>query len=199
MNESGIIGKYIDLAKVLWQLWTLTPREKYLILGGNLEMHPKSLKKILGWQEIRRKTKTTKSAVLLKSGRIYRRVIKRLVKNDHSKLVRKTRGNGKKCNNGVWLVWLGWVLGHINHCWLFNAKSGFYIYIVQYIGLIGRVGWVLTNCPGDVGSIAGRVIPKTQKMVLDADFLSTQRYNVRIKGKVKQSRERSHVLPYTSV
>ena len=26
-------------------------------------------------------------------------------------------------------VWFGWVLWHINHCWLFNAKSSFYIYI----------------------------------------------------------------------
>ena len=34
----------------------------------------------------------------------------------------------------------------------------------------------------------GRVIPKTQKMVLDADLLCTQHYKVRIKGKVEQSR-----------
>ena len=27
------------------------------------------------------------------------------------------------------LVWLGWVLWHINHCRLFNAKSSSYIYI----------------------------------------------------------------------
>ena len=32
-------------------------------------------------------------------------------------------------------------------------------------------------------------IPKTQKMVLDADLLNTQEYEVRIKGKVEQSRE----------
>ena len=37
--------------------------------------------------------------------------------------------------------------------------------------------------------ITGRVIPKTQKMVLDASLLSTQHYKVRIKGKVEQSRE----------
>ena len=35
----------------------------------------------------------------------------------------------------------------------------------------------------------GRVIPKTQKMVLDASLLNTQHYKVWIKGKVKQSRE----------
>ena len=43
--------------------------------------------------------------------------------------------------------------------------------------------------PGDLGSIPGRVIPKTQKMVLDASLLNTQIYKVRIKGKVEQSRE----------
>ena len=43
------------------------------------------------------------------------------------------------------------------------------------------------------------VIPKTQKMVLDATFLNTQHYKVRIKSKVKQSRERSSALTYTSV
>ena len=36
-------------------------------------------------------------------------------------------------------------------------------------------------------------------MVLDASLLNTQQYKVRIKGKVEQSRERSSVLPYTSV
>ena len=52
---------------------------------------------------------------------------------------------------------------------------------------------------GDLGSIPGRVIPKTQKMVLDASLLNTQHYKVRIKGKVEQSRERSRALPYTLV
>ena len=53
--------------------------------------------------------------------------------------------------------------------------------------------------PGDQGSIPGRVIPKTQKMVLDAAFLSTQHYKVRITGKVEQSEEWSSTLPYTLV
>ena len=48
---------------------------------------------------------------------------------------------------------------------------------------------VFTNGPGDLGSIPGRVLPKTQQMVLDAALLSTQHYKVSIKGKVKQSRE----------
>ena len=48
---------------------------------------------------------------------------------------------------------------------------------------------VFANGPGDLGSIPGRVIPKTQKMVLDASLLNTQHYKVQIKGKVEQSRE----------
>ena len=56
-----------------------------------------------------------------------------------------------------------------------------------------------TNDAGDQVSIPGRVIPKTQKIVLDAALLSTQRYKVTIKGKVEQSREWSSGLPYTTV
>ena len=51
----------------------------------------------------------------------------------------------------------------------------------------------------DLGSIPGRVIPKTSKMKLDTPLLNIQQYKVRIKGKVDQSRERSSALPYTSV
>ena len=58
---------------------------------------------------------------------------------------------------------------------------------------------VFTNGPGDRGSIPGRVIPKTQKMVLYAALLNTQHYKVRIKGKVEQSRESSSALPYALV
>ena len=53
--------------------------------------------------------------------------------------------------------------------------------------------------PGDPGSIPGRVLPKTFKMVLDTSLLNSQQYKVRIKGKMEQSRERSSTLPYTSV
>ena len=65
--------------------------------------------------------------------------------------------------------------------------------------LIGLVGRVFINGPRDLGSIPGCIIPKTLKMVLDTFLLNTQQYNVRIKGKVEQSRERSSALPYTSV
>ena len=74
---------------------------------------------------------------------------------------------------------------------------------------------VFANGLGDLGSIQGQVIPKTQKMVLDASllntqqykvgikgkvvldasWLNTQQYKVGIKGKVEQSRKRSSALP----
>ena len=65
--------------------------------------------------------------------------------------------------------------------------------------LISLVDWVFANGPGDLGSIPGRVIPETLKMVLDTDLLNIKWYKVRIKGKVEQSRERNSALPYTSV
>ena len=42
---------------------------------------------------------------------------------------------------------------------------------------------VFANGQGDQNSIPGRVIPKTQKLVLDAPLLNTQHYKVWIKGK----------------
>ena len=59
--------------------------------------------------------------------------------------------------------------------------------------------YMIANGPGDGVSIPGRVIPKTLKMVIDTSLLNTQQYEVCIKGKVEQSRERSSPLPYTSV
>ena len=56
---------------------------------------------------------------------------------------------------------------------------------------------VFTNGLGDLGLIPGQVIPKTQKMELDASLLNTQQYKVRIKDKVEHSRERNSALPYT--
>ena len=58
---------------------------------------------------------------------------------------------------------------------------------------------MFANRPRDFGSIPGRVIPKTQKMLLDAALLSIQRYKVKIKAKVEQSREWSSALPYTEL
>ena len=72
-------------------------------------------------------------------------------------------------------------------------------FLIRSIRLIGLVGRVFTNGPGALGSIPGRVIPKTLKMVLDAYLLNIRNYMVRIKGKVEKSRERSSALPYTLV
>ena len=58
---------------------------------------------------------------------------------------------------------------------------------------------MFANGPENLGSIPGRVIPKTLKMVLNTSLLNTQQYKVRIKGKVEQFRERSSAFPYTSV
>ena len=51
-----------------------------------------------------------------------------------------------------------------------NNNSGF-----------GKMVRVFTNGPGDLGSFPGWVIPKTQKMVLNADFLNTQHYKIWVK------------------
>ena len=76
---------------------------------------------------------------------------------------------------------------------LFSERSYF------FNRAIGLMSTVFTNGPGDRVSIAGRVIPKTLKMVLDAALLNTQYYKVRIKGKVEQSRERSSAHHLSSV
>ena len=66
-----------------------------------------------------------------------------------------------------------------------------YIYTLD-IGIMFRV---FTYGSGDLGSVPGRVIPKTQKWYFDASLLNAQHYKVQIKGKVEQSRERCSALP----
>ena len=77
------------------------------------------------------------------------------------------------------------------------------VYFVSFLFCFWRASGVMSrmfaNGPGGRGSIPGQVIPKTKKMVLDANLLNTQHYNLRIKGKVEQSRERTYILPYTLV
>ena len=58
---------------------------------------------------------------------------------------------------------------------------------------------VFANGPGDRGSISGRIILKTQKMVLDAVLLNIQHCKVKIKDKVELSREWSSTISYTSM
>ena len=45
---------------------------------------------------------------------------------------------------------------------------------------IGIMVFVFANCPGDCGLIVGSVIPKMQKMVLDAFLFNSQLYKVQI-------------------
>ena len=49
------------------------------------------------------------------------------------------------------MIWLGWVLWHINHCRLFNAKFSLYIFI-KYIGF-GLFGF------HDISAIVGYLTP----------------------------------------
>ena len=72
-------------------------------------------------------------------------------------------------------------------------------YSSVHIPDIGIMVRVFANGPGDLGSIPGRVISKTQKILLDVTLLNTQHYKVRNKGRVEQSRERSCAHPYTLV
>ena len=62
---------------------------------------------------------------------------------------------------------------------------GYFWYLVGRVFTIGLV---------DQGSIPGQVIPKTQKMVLDAALLNTQYCQLWIESKGKQSREKSSTL-----
>ena len=50
------------------------------------------------------------------------------------------------------MIWFGWVLWHINHCRLFNAKSSLYVYIkyiwfglVEFHGISTIVGYLMPN------------------------------------------------------
>ena len=48
------------------------------------------------------------------------------------------------------MIWFGWVLWHINHCRLFNAKYSLYIYIyilnIYDLVRLGLVLWYINHC-----------------------------------------------------
>ena len=79
------------------------------------------------------------------------------------------------------------------------GKFIFFFFIFTFDKPPGLERRVFANGPVDLGSIPGRVIPNTLKMVLDTSLLNTQQFKVHIKGKVEQSRERTSTLPYTLV
>ena len=87
------------------------------------------------------------------------------------------------------------ILGIIHQYSLYKKKKKKY----TIRNILSEYIRVFANGPGDLGSIPGRVIPKTLKMELDTTLLNTQHYKVRFKGKVEQSREWSSALPYTLV
>ncbi len=58
---------------------------------------------------------------------------------------------------------------------------------------------VITDGQRGLGSIPGRVIPKTQKMVLDASLLNPRHNKAQIKGKMEQAREKNIARTYTLV
>ena len=84
---------------------------------------------------------------------------------------------------------------------LLSEIAIFSFIVIRYIlhRFIGLAVKVFANGPEDRSSFPGRVILKTQKMVLDPSLLNTQHYKVWIKGKVEQSREWSSALPSTAV
>ena len=79
---------------------------------------------------------------------------------------------------------------------LITNMNYFSTYLIPDIGMMVRV---FANGQRVLDSIPGQVIPKTQKMILDASLLNTQYYKVRIKGKVEQPREKINALLYTLV
>ena len=92
------------------------------------------------------------------------------------------------------MTYEGWHAIKPNHLTLF-----FHNLCLLIFWDIGPTVRVFANGPGDLGSIPGRVVPKTLKMELDTTLLNTQHYKVRFKGKVEQSWEWSSALPYTLV
>ena len=47
------------------------------------------------------------------------------------------------------MIWLGWVLWHINHFRIFHAKSAIYIYIYIYIYILDiyNLVWLMAYQP----------------------------------------------------
>ena len=98
--------------------------------------------------------------------------------------------------NGQFLVYV--VIGEklTSPCAVYFVFANIYIYMIGKVGHRSRgrlADSVFTNGPGDLGSILGRVIQKTLKMVLDTSLLRTHQYKVR--NKVKWSTPGKGVVP----
>ena len=66
-----------------------------------------------------------------------------------------------------------------------KSRLSYALNFCEFVAAIGLALRGFAKGPGDRVSIPGRVIPKTQKMVLDFSFLNSQHYKVGIKGKVE--------------
>ena len=71
-------------------------------------------------------------------------------------------------------------------CIIYYQYALFITNILLIYRAIGIMIRVFANGPGDQGSIPGRVIPKTQKTVLDAALLNTQHNKIWIKSKERE-------------
>ena len=94
---------------------------------------------------------------------------------------------------------LGWQWSTLHFLGLEHLHYHYWLGLVIWNCILYELLVLRINGPGELGSLLGRVIPKTFEMVLDTSLLNTQRYKVCVKDKVEQSRERSSALPYTSV
>ena len=83
------------------------------------------------------------------------------------------------------VIWFQVFLSNTNNLYTIICFQEFQA-ITEPLAIMSRV---FANGLVDQGSIPGQVIPKTQKMVLNATLLNTQYHKVRIKGKVEQPRE----------
>ena len=102
-----------------------------------------------------------------------------------------------KLYRSVTTVWLHYLI--FQNCWSDNEliSDALIWNPTRRHTSYGLLNWLIDLVGRDRGSIPGRVIPNTLKMVLHISLLDTQQYKVRIKGKVEQSREKSSSLPYT--
>ena len=80
--------------------------------------------------------------------------------------------------------------------WVFATGPEDQGFIPRAIGVMRRL---FVNGPGYQGSIPGRVLLKTPKVILDTTLYSSRYYMVRINGKVEPSREWGSALPYPRV
>ena len=67
-----------------------------------------------------------------------------------------------------------------------------HVHIYRPIGLVGRA---FANGPGDWCLIPCRVVPKTQKVLLDTFLFNAQHYKVSIKGKKEKSKDNGLSYP----